>query len=142
MSDNHQRMRNKRYILRFLFFISIIMLVVPVVPHHHHSDGIICMKNDITPEAQCPTHNHHQDNDACCNDECQARFHSPVPTVQADFGQPQHIFVAILFDDFIFHNLFKPQEQRIKNDGAYRENLHGTNITRAFGLRAPPQNFV
>lgn len=47
-------MRNKRYIVSFLLFISMIMLVVPVIPHHHHADGVICMKNDLTPEPQCP----------------------------------------------------------------------------------------
>lgn len=43
-------MRNKRYIVSFLLFISMIMLVVPVIPHHHHADGVICMKNDLTPD--------------------------------------------------------------------------------------------
>lgn len=136
-------MRNKRYILSFLFFISILMLVMPVIPHHHHADGMVCMKKDMPTETECPAHNHHQqDNDACCNDECQARFHSPALMNHVDFGQPQHVFVAILFDDFIVHHLFKPQEQRIKRNYAYRENLHGTNITRAFGLRAPPYAFA
>lgn len=115
------------------------MLVVPIIPHHHHADGMICMKKDVPTEKQCPTHNHHQqDNDACCSDECQARLHSPAPTVQTDFGQPQHVFVAILFDDFILHNLLRPQQQRIERYSDYRENLHGANIVRAFGLRAPP----
>lgn len=132
-------MKNKRYILSFLFFISIFMLVVPAIPHHHHANGMICMKHDIPTQEQCPDHNHHQqDNDACCNDECQARFHSPAPTAQADFGQPQHLFVAILFDNLILQNLFRPQEQRIKSGYAYLESLHGANIVRAFGLRAPP----
>lgn len=130
-------MRNKRYILAFMLFISILMLIVPVIPHHHHANGIICMKNDVTSETQCPNHNHHQGNDSCCNEECLTRLSSPALTVQADSG-PHYVFIATLFTDFIIENLFKPQEQRIKNYYAYREALHGTVINRAIGLRAPP----
>ena len=43
------RMQRKRYITFFFIFISMVMLVVPVIPHHHHNNGLICMKNDITP---------------------------------------------------------------------------------------------
>ena len=42
-------MQRKRYITFFFIFISMVMLVVPVIPHHHHNNGLICMKNDITP---------------------------------------------------------------------------------------------
>ena len=130
-------MRNKRYIVSFLLFISMIMLVVPVVGHHHHADGVICMKNDLTPEPQCPKHYHHPGNDSCCNDGCMTRLNSPTPSVQAD-NNPHYLFTAILFTDFIIENLFRPQERRIKNYYAYRESLHGTAVNRAFGLRAPP----
>lgn len=135
-------MGKKRIILFFMFFISMIMLAVPVIPHHHHANGIICMKNDRTPEPQCPKHHHHQDNDSCCNDECLTRFNSPAPTVQPDSG-PHYVFIATLFTDFIIENLFKPQERRIRNYYAYRESLHSTVINRATGLRAPPyQSFM
>ena len=134
-------MRNKRYIVSFLLFISMIMLVVPVIPHHHHADGVICMKNDLTPEPQCPKHYHHPDNDSCCNDGCMTRLNSPTPSVQAD-NNPHYLFTAILFTDFIIENLFRPQERRIKNYYAYRESLHGTAVNRAFGLRAPPSPVV
>lgn len=87
-------MRNKRYIVSFLLFISMIMLVVPVIPHHHHADGVICMKNDLTPEPQCPKH-HHPGNDSCCNDGCMTRLNSPTPSVQAD-NNPHYLFTAIL----------------------------------------------
>ena len=104
-----------------------IMLAVPVIPHHHHADGMICMKHDVTPEAQCPAHNHHHENDSCCSNECLARFSSPVPNVQTDLG-PQHVFIAILFTDFIIENLLRPQERQLTNEYVYRESLHGTNI--------------
>ena len=133
-------MRNKRYIVSFLLFISMIMLVVPVIPHHNHADGVICMKNDLTPEPQCPKH-HHPGNDSCCNDGCMTRLNSPTPSVQAD-NNPHYLFTAILFTDFIIENLFRPQERRIKNYYAYRESLHGTAVNRAFGLRAPPYPVV
>lgn len=87
-------MRNKRYIVSFLLFISMIMLVVPVIPHHHHADGVICMKNDLTPEPQCPKH-HHPGNDSCCNDGCMTRLNSPTPSVQAD-NNPHYLFYCHL----------------------------------------------
>mgnify|MGYP007020193470 CR=1 FL=1 len=134
-------MRNKRYIVSFLLFISMIMLVVPVIPHHHHADGVICMKNDLTPEPQCPKHYQQPDNDTCSNDGCMTRHNTPTPSDQAD-NSPPYLFTAILFTDFIIENLFRPQERRIKNYYAYRESLHGTAVNRAFGLRAPPYPVV
>lgn len=113
------------------------MLVVPTIPHHHHANGLICMKNDVPLEAQCPEHHHQQKDDSCCNDECLTRFNSPTPTVQAD-GGPHYLFIAILFNDFIIENLLKPRERQIKNCYAYRETLHSTVINRATSLRAPP----
>lgn len=113
------------------------MLAVPLVPHHHHANGVICVKHDVVPEAQCPEHNHHHKNDSCCSDECPTRFSTPAPNVQVDLG-PQHVFIAILFTDFIIESLLRPQEKQLANGYAYRESLHGTNFTRAFGLRAPP----
>lgn len=139
-TGNHLRMKNKRHILYFLFLVSMIMLAVPAIPHHHHGNGVICMKHDVTPEAECPTH-HHSGNDNCCSDECLTRFDSPTPAGQADNG-PQYIFVATLFTGFIIENLFKPQEQRIKNYYAYRESLHGTHVPRTNSLRAPPSAAV
>ena len=57
----------KRIIVTLLFFINIIMLVAAVIPHHHHPNGMICMKQDLPVEQQCPKHHHHPESDACCN---------------------------------------------------------------------------
>lgn len=130
-------MKNKRYIFYFLLFISILMLVVPIVPHHHHANGAVCMKHDLTPENQCPAHNHHQSNDSCCDSECLARFHSPAPTTQSDFA-PHFVLIDNLFTNLIIDHLLRPQEKQLNNECVYRESLHGTNITRAFALRGPP----
>ena len=54
----------KRIIVTLLFLINIIMLVAAVIPHHHHPNGMICMKQDLPVEQQCPTHNHHPGNDS------------------------------------------------------------------------------
>lgn len=134
-------MRNKRYIVSFLLFISMIMLVVPVIPHHHHADGVICMKNDLTPDPQCPKHYHHPDNDSCCNDGCMTRLNSPTPSVQAD-NNPHYLFTAILFTDFIIENLFRPQSDvlRIITHTGSLSTVPAVN--RAFGLRAPPYPVV
>ena len=45
----------KRIIVTLLFLINIIMLVAAVIPHHHHPNGMICMKQDLPVEQQCPT---------------------------------------------------------------------------------------
>lgn len=129
-------MKNKRYIVCFLFLLSMIMLAVPAIPHHHHANGVICMKNDVAADTPRTAH-HHAGNDTCCNDGCLTRFDSPTPAGQANNG-PQYVFIAILFTDVIIENLLKPQEQRIKNYYAYRESLHGTDISPTYGLRAPP----
>ena len=44
----------KRIIVTLLFLINIIMLVAAVIPHHHHPNGMICMKQDLPVEQQCP----------------------------------------------------------------------------------------
>lgn len=134
--DKYLIMKSKRHIVYFLFLVSMIMLTVPAIPHHHHGNGVICMKHDVTPDVTCPVH-HHSGNDTCCSNGCLARFDSPTPAGQTHNG-PQYVFIAILFTDFIIENLFKPQEQRIKNHYAYRESLHGTDIPRTNSLRAPP----
>lgn len=59
-------MQRKRYITFFFIFISMVMLVVPVIPHHHHNNGLICMKNDITPN--CCGQQHTPDSEHCCCD--------------------------------------------------------------------------
>lgn len=134
--------RNKRYIVSFLFFISMIMLVIPVIPHHHHTNGNICMKQDIPTEnsCSCSTHRHHTDNEPCCDSDCLTRLDTSTPSVQVD-NSPHFVLIAILFNDVIIKDLFKPQERRINNDYIYRESLHGMYLSRAFGLRAPPYTY-
>ena len=86
----------KRIIVTLLFFINIIMLVAAVIPHHHHPNGMICMKQDLPVEQQCPTHHHHPGNDSCCSSECMTRFYSPTPSIHTDSG-PDYVFIATLF---------------------------------------------
>ncbi len=89
------------------------MLVAAVIPHHHHPNGMICMKQDLPVEQQCPTHHHHPGNDSCCSSECMTRFYSPTPSVHTDSG-PDYVFIATLFTDVIIEHLLRPQEKRIK----------------------------
>ena len=133
-----ERMKGKkRIIVTLLFFINIIMLVAAVIPHHHHPNGMICMKQDLPVEQQCPTHHHHPGNDSCCSSECMTRFYSPTPSVHTDSG-PDYVFIATLFTDVIIEHLLRPQEKRIKNYYVYRDSLHGTDTHRTTSLRAPP----
>ena len=128
----------KKFLVTLLFFINIIMLIVAVFPHHHHSDGMICMKQDLPIEQQCPmNHHHHPENDSCCHSECMTHFQSPTPSLQSHSG-PDYILIATLFTDDIIEHLLRPLEKRARNNYDFRESLHGTNIPRTFSLRAPP----
>lgn len=133
--------RKKGFIVTLLFFINIVMLIAAVIPHHHHPDGMICMKQDVPVEQQCPIHHHHpvhhSENDSCCNNECITRFHSPIPSIQTD-GRPEYVFIATLFTDGIIEHLLRPQERRVKNYYVYRDSLHGADFVRTASLRAPP----
>ena len=131
---------DNKYIAEEIFqevFINIIMLVAAVIPHHHHPNGMICMKQDLPVEQQCPTHHHHPGNDSCCSSECMTRFYSPTPSIHTDSG-PDYVFIATLFTDVIIEHLLRPQEKRIKNYYVYRDSLHGTDTHRTTSLRAPP----
>lgn len=132
--------KRRRMAAMMLLIISIIMLVLPLVPHHHHADGRICMKTDIT--ATCCT-------DACCNDHA-AQSHSCDDNCLTlnDFNQPQHTdslglhpdfqWVTTLFSEPLLGLLLLPAITTTADYALYRESLHGTQITRATGLRAPP----
>ncbi|WP_270570629.1 DUF6769 family protein [Bacteroides eggerthii] len=131
-------MKTKRYIAFFLFFISMIMLTVPVIPHHHHEDGMICMKNDLPSDGCC----HHQDacNEHCCCDTgCMTtHFFQQTPNPNNSDIQPCFVWVTTLFVEPLLKLLTLPDETGIRQEFVYMESLHGTFITRATGLRAPP----
>ena len=109
----------KRIIVTLLFFINIIMLVAAVIPHHHHPNGMICMKQDLPVEQQCPKHHHHPESDACCNSECLTRFQSSIPSIHS-YSSPDYVFIATLFTDVIIEHLLRPQEKRVKNYYVFR----------------------
>ena len=129
----------KRIIVAMLFLINIIMLVAAVIPHHHHPNGMICMKQDLPVEQQCPMHPHqHQpESDPCCNSECLTHFQSPTPSIHTDNG-PDYVFITTLFTNVIIEHLLRPQERRVRNYYVCRDSLHGTETPRATSLRAPP----
>lgn len=131
-------MKTKRYIAYFLFFISMIMLIVPVIPHHHHEDGVICMKNDL-PSEGC---RHHQStcNEQCCRDTgCMTtHFFQQTPSSDNSVAHPGFVWVTTLFFKPILKLLSSPEEAGTGYKSVYIESLHGTFITRASGLRAPP----
>ena len=130
-------MRGKLYIAYLLFVISMIMPMVPVIPHHHHADGRICMKNDITPD--CCSHHHAEENGHCCGDDCVAiHLFEQAPnsddTWMYDFTPLEVTLFIEPFVDLLSH----PKAHATPPDSYYQESLHGTYITRAKGLRAPP----
>lgn len=132
--------KTRRMAAALLLLISIVMLMLPLVPHHHHADGRICMKTDITAtccaDACCADHaaqNHG------CNDDCLTLndFKQPQHTDSQGF-HPDYHWVTTLFYEQLLGLLFLPHTTTDADYALYRESLHGTQITRAAGLRAPP----
>lgn len=119
------------------------MLIVPLIPHHHHSNGIICMKDDIK-DTECPYHHnhHHHNDDPCCTSDCMTNFESFVPAQQLDEVQPHYLYSIILFTEPLLRFVTQPEENSLLREHVYLESLHGTFITRAAGLRAPPYLFT
>lgn len=131
-------MKEKRHIAYFLLFISMVMLIVPVIPHHHHDNGMICMKNDLSSDGCC----HHQgpcNEHCCCDTGCMTtHFYQQAPNSDNSSVQPTFLWVTTLFSEPILKLLTIPEETSARQRFVYRESLHGTFITRATGLRAPP----
>ena len=132
------RMQRKRYITFFFIFISMVMLVVPVIPHHHHNNGLICMKNDITPN--CCGQQHTPDSEHCfCDTGCVTTlFFQQTPSSDNGWTHPDFPLVITLFSEPLLRLLVLPEESGQRQDCIYQESLHGTYLTRATGLRAPP----
>lgn len=131
-------MKKRQYITYFLFFISMIMLVAPVIPHHHHADGLICMKNDITPD--CCGQHHDSGNDHCCCDTgcLTTQFVQQTPNTDDAGTLPDALWAVTLLIEPFSRLLLLPEFDIRRHDSVYQESLHGTFITRATGLRAPP----
>lgn len=130
--------RTKQYITYILFCISLIMLVIPVIPHHHHADGLICMKNDISTD--CCEHRHDPGSEHCCCDTgCIAdHFVQQTPTSDNVSSHSEVLWAVTLFINPLSKLLSLPELDVSKQEYVYLESLHGTFITRAAGLRAPP----
>lgn len=133
-------MRNKLYINLFMILFSMVLIAMPAIPHHHHGNGIICMKDDLKETDCCATHHthHHQENDPCCDEDCLVHFKT-LPSVDFDDIQPQFTYIDILFTESILRFITQPLEKEVHKDYVFVESLHGTYITRAAGLRAPPR---
>lgn len=131
-------MKKKRYITYFLFFISMVMLAVPVIPHHHHSDGLVCMKDDLA--ANCCEHRHTPADKHCCNTGCvTTNIVQQTPSSDNDaWAHPNIPWTVTLFFESISKLLVLSENDLKRQDRIYIEFLHGTCITRATGLRAPP----
>lgn len=123
-----------------MLFISAVLITIPAIPHHHHGDSIICMKDDIKDVDCCSMHHthHHQDDDPCCNGDCVTHLLSSTPTLDTEDIQPQFTYIQTLFTESLLRFLTQPVEKDVYNDFVYVESLHGTYLTRAAGLRAPP----
>lgn len=131
-------MKRKRYIAYFLMFISMVMLVVPVIPHHHHSNGLICMKDDVTPD--CCGQKHIPEKEHCCCDTGCVTTHFFQQTPSSDNGSlhPDFPLIITLFSEPLLRLLILPDENGQRQECIFQESLHGTYLTRATGLRAPP----
>ncbi len=154
---NQTGMKRKTALTYLFMFLSIIMLGVPVIPHHHHSDGLICLKNDVTAECcehtsgeeeetssseiRVLTHAHTASHGHCCCDTgCITTHFVQQSPANPDNGgvYPEFTRIITLYPEFITFLLNFPETAEADNDFIYRERLHSTYLTRAKGLRAPP----
>lgn len=132
-------MKKRRHIACLLLFISVVMLIVPVVPHHHHDDGSICMKSDLPAEGCCHQHDDTCAEHCCCDTGCMTtHFFQQVPQSGGDNLLPDFVWVATLFTEPLLRLLLLPDVTDVRQKSVYLESLHGTFVTRAKGLRAPP----
>ena len=90
------------------------MLVVPVIPHHHHNNGLICMKNDITPN--CCGQQHTPDSEHCCCDTgcVTTHFFQQTPSSDNGWTHPDFPLVITLFSEPLLRLLVLPRRKRAK----------------------------
>lgn len=119
------------------------MLVIPVIPHHHHADGLICMKNEMTTDC-CEHHHDPFDGHHCCNTTgCVTHyFIQQTPDSHETNLHSDAAEVIILFIEPLSKLLLLSESDFKRQNNVYIETLHGTFITRATGLRAPPSVLV
>ena len=157
-------MRTKRMITHLLLVISMFMLVVPVMPHHHHTNGLLCMKNDLTTNGcesmpSCctlitaegksvdtdqendssahimPTSHHH----CCCNTDCAtSHFNQNTPSYLDCNFKPEYLWTNILYYEPVFRLLLFPENKEREFITFYIESLHSILANTTQGLRAPP----
>lgn len=65
-------------------------------------------------------------------------FYQQTPNSDNSDIQPCFVWVTTLFSEPLLRLLALPEETGIRQEFVYQESLHGTFITRATGLRAPP----
>lgn len=120
------------------------MLIAPVVPHHHQEEGLICITHSNTKEDNGNAQNNHSDTRSKneCNSHCMTQIKLNTPSsLDIDYA-PQHLFIAILFDNDILYALLHPLERELKRKHYYIESLHGTPFSSAYTLRGPPSFLI
>jgi len=137
-------MKLQRRIAYLLLVVSMIMLGVPVAPHHHHTDGLLCMKNDISDTCcEKPVEKSGQEQEHCCchtgcitthffqqRSDTDTGWMHPTP-----HGTPCFLPACL---STLSVDLPAPNRWKKKRIPYYIESLHSTLIMRAAGLRAPP----
>ena len=140
-------MKPQRDITLLLLVISMLMPIIPVIPHHHHADGRICLKHDFT-ETCCSTHHHdekHHSDDAAqehrCNGDCVTmHFFEQTPGSNEEIVSTPLPCEITLFFEPIAALLQQTDGEAVRPPlPYYKERLHGTQLMRAKGLRAPPR---
>lgn len=131
-------MKAKKRIYQYVMLVaSIVMLLSVVIPHHHHSNGLPCYKS-VKTEAAHGGHGSSNSHDCGCNGHNVALYTSLLTHI-TDVDMGHQLFPLLVLFDYInppepaFNGQFSEREQSF-----YIETLHGTWITSASGLRAPP----
>lgn len=130
-------MKTDRHAAYLLLLLSILMLGVPVIPHHHHADGVLCMKDDVHAGCCTPTPDE-AGGHCCCDTGCiSTHFFQQRPDTSPDIPQPLSCDMLFLPAELLA-DLLPRHSTGHSLTPIYIESLHGTSLTRATGLRAPP----
>lgn len=135
----------RKYSISGIAVSIVLFLILAVVPHHHHR-GIACIvielceqDNEINDE-----HTHHSDtsSEKSHDENCiaESKFTIPLSIDETKYKPSVGYNNTFLFPIlFLLGNLYNPYLISIKSDyGEYILNYKATEVSRSYGLRAPP----
>lgn len=124
----------------FLLIVCVLMMMSAVFPHHHHCGQLLCMQDDRELCASaCADGSHTHAPENGCSEGCVTKFNVNTPQRDSIVLQSPMIVLSDLFvlSHCLVLNSFMTESETVPP--VYVEHLHGIDIPRSGGLRAPPQ---